>query len=78
MYKSADLQVTKLSIEGYIMKAIENASVFHSGEYHKRYFKLEFGQAECHFYESHKKSKQYKSHKQAAIVSCTNMEESAV
>ena len=43
IYKSHDLQVTGQAIEGKIMKAIEHRSVFHGGDYHERYFRLEFG-----------------------------------
>ena len=36
------------------MKAIDNISFFHKGQYHKRYFVLEFGQPFCYFFEKKK------------------------
>ena len=42
-YMSKDLHVSKHSIKGSLMKAIENLSFFHDNEYHKRFFCCEFG-----------------------------------
>lgn len=50
-YKTEQLLVTNNSIKGSVMKAIENLGLFHSDEYHKRFFMLEFGQPYCYWYE---------------------------
>ena len=69
MYKSPELQVTRHSIEGHIMKAVENVGFFNASEYHKRFIRLEFGgKGELMFFE-HKPEQEwrqslpYKNHK---------------
>ena len=61
MYKSDHLQVTKTSIEGYVMKAVENLGFFNKAEYHKRYFVFEFGTTYCHFFEKKNDKKAHRS-----------------
>ena len=63
MFQSPDLLVTKYVIQGAVMKAVENVSFFNKDKYHKRFFKLEFGDFDCHFYESQQKDKAYRSHR---------------
>ena len=59
------------------MKAIEQISVFHGKAYHERFFKLEFGQLKCRFFESESKvgDKTHRSHKQADLISCEVLED---
>ena len=64
MFQSPDLLVTKYVIQGLVMKAVENVSFFNKDKYHKRFFKLEFGEFDCHFYESQQNDKKaYRSHR---------------
>ena len=60
------------------MKAIENMSLFQRGDYHRRFFKLEFGQAECFFYENHNSSKVHKRHRQTDIIQCFALEDDEI
>ena len=54
LYKSAELQITKHAIQGGVMKAIQNVSVFHNKDYHKRFFKVDFQSDNIKYYDSEK------------------------
>ena len=78
IYKTEFLQVTKASMKGTVMKAIEKISVFHKSPYHKRYFLLEFGQPYCYFYEKKTDSSFHKSHKQSEIVAAKILDDTEI
>ena len=78
IYKTATLQVNKTSIRGDVMKAIENLSLFHKEQYHKRYFMLEFGQPYCYFYEHKDKTSSHRSHLQLNLIGCSILEDKVV
>ena len=50
-YKTQYLTITTTFIRGSVYKAIENVSFFHSGQYHERFFTLEFGHSDCFFFQ---------------------------
>ena len=49
-YKTQHLTITSTYIRGSVYKAIENVSFFHTGQYHERYFTLEYGHQDCYFF----------------------------
>lgn len=69
-YRSDQLQVSSQGIQGYIRKAIENKSLFHQTDYHKKYLKLDFASEYCHFFEELGSAIPSRSHLQSDIKSC--------
>lgn len=70
--------VTNHMIQGYVMKAIKHVSFFHKDKYHKRFFKLEFGEQHCHFLESEDAKKVHQSYLQEELLSCELLDDEQV
>ena len=78
VYKSDHLQVSQNGIQGYIRKAIENKSVFHRTDYHKKYMKLEFSSPNFYFYEEVGSGIPSRTYLQADIISCEILDDAEI
>ena len=77
-YTTENLAVTPISIQGQVMKRIEDSSIWHRSDFHTRFFKVEFGRPFCYFYQKESDNEWHKSHKQSDIRSCAVLTEEEI